>query len=153
VDGADADDGRGQFHLKHAGVHVAQPFGLVGVALQVHTADERFVAANDHHDQQVRDHHHVDQSQHHQHDDGLVERGDLHTGVVTNAGDQRCQGLLVAKGRFNQVDQFHPEVIDVDALCRDETDVQGQLQPAAGKDEFGQGRDGTIDVGHEESML
>jgi hypothetical protein len=35
VDRADADDGGGQLHLQHRGVHVAQPFGLVGVAFQV----------------------------------------------------------------------------------------------------------------------
>ena len=36
VDRADADDRRGQLDLQHRGVHVAQPFGLVGVAFEVH---------------------------------------------------------------------------------------------------------------------
>jgi hypothetical protein len=35
VDGADADDGGGQLDLEHRRVHMAQPFGLVGVAFQV----------------------------------------------------------------------------------------------------------------------
>ena len=56
------------------------------------------LAAHDHHDEQVGDHHHIDQRQHHQHDDGLVQAGDLHIGLVANAGDQGLQGLLVAKG-------------------------------------------------------
>ena len=72
VDRRDADDGRGQFDLEHRGVHMAQPLGLVGVALQAHAAHKGLVATHDHHDQQVGDHDHVDQGQHHQHDDGFV---------------------------------------------------------------------------------
>ncbi len=47
VDGADADDGGGQLRLEHRGVHVAQPFGLVAMAFEVHAAHEGLVAAHD----------------------------------------------------------------------------------------------------------
>ena len=45
--------------------------GSSRMALQVHAADEGLVAADDHHDQQVRDHDDVDQAEHGQHDDRL----------------------------------------------------------------------------------
>src|SRR5574343_673648 len=142
VDRADADDGGGQLDLQHRGVHVAQPLGLVGVAFQAHAADKRFIPAHDHPDQQVGDHHHVDQGQHHQHDDGFVQRRDRHRRLVADAADQRVQGGLAAKGRFDQVHQFHPEVVNVNRLCGDQAQIQGQLQPAAGEDQFGQWGDG-----------
>ena len=52
---------------------MAQPFGLVGVVFQAQARNEGFVAAHNHHDEQVADHHHVNQRQHHQHDDGFVQ--------------------------------------------------------------------------------
>ena len=50
---------------------------LVGMVLQAQAGHEGFVAANDHHDQKVRDHHHVDQAQHQQHDLHLAETGGM----------------------------------------------------------------------------
>ena len=68
VNRGDADDGHRQLDLEHAGVDVAQPFGLIGVAFQAQARDEGFIAAHDHHHQQIGDHHHVDQAQHDQHE-------------------------------------------------------------------------------------
>ena len=67
---------------------MSQPFGLVGVVVQAQPAHKGFIAAHDHHDEQVGDHHHVDQRQHHKHDHGFVQRGDLHLGLVADAGHQ-----------------------------------------------------------------
>ena len=61
--------------FEHRRVDVRQPFRLVGMPLQMHARDEGFVAADDHHDEQVGDHHHVDQAEHDQHDDRLVQLG------------------------------------------------------------------------------
>ena len=150
VDRADADDGGAELDLQHRRVHVAQPFGFVAVAFQVHAADEGFVAADDHHDQQVGDHHHVDQRQHGEHDHGFGQLrrlladhragGVLDVGeLVAHAVDQRVQRGLVAEGRFDQVNQLDPEMEHVDTLRQDQPDVERQLQPAAHEDEVGQG--------------
>jgi hypothetical protein len=147
VDRADADDGGGQLHLEHRGVHVAQPLGLVAVAFQVHAAHEGLVAAHDHHDQQVGDHHHVDQRQHHQHDHRLVERADRRGGLVADAGDQGLQRGLAAERGFDQVQQLDQEVHHVHRLRDDQAQVQRQLQPAAGEDQLGQRPIGTVRVG------
>ena len=42
--------------------------GWSGCFCRFEPRHERLVAADDHHDQQVRDHHHVDQAEHDQHD-------------------------------------------------------------------------------------
>ncbi len=127
VDRADADDGQPQLHLEHRGVDVAQPFGLVGMGVQVEPAHEGFVPAHYDHDEQVRDHHHVDERQHHQHDHGLVERDDFHARLVADARDQRLQRRLVAEGGLHEVPELHQEVPYVHALGDDEPQVQGQL--------------------------
>ena len=59
------------FTLSTARVDVRQPLRLVRMALEPHPRDERLVAADDHHDEQVRDHHDVDQAEHDQHHDRL----------------------------------------------------------------------------------
>jgi hypothetical protein len=92
---------------------VAQPFRLVGVALQVEPRHEGLVAADDHHDQQVRDHHHVDQAEHRQHDRLFGDRESF----------------------LEQVPQFLEEQDDVDALRHDEAEIERKLQPARGEDQ------------------
>ena len=75
MDRGNADDRHGQLHLEDAGIHMAQPFGLIPMALQAQARHEGFITAHDHHDQQVGNHHHVDQAQHHEHDFLLAETG------------------------------------------------------------------------------
>ncbi len=135
MDRADANNGRSQLDLEHRSVHVAQPLWLIRVIFQAHATDKSLVATHNHHDQQVGNHHHVDQRQHHQHDDRLIERDDGGGGFVTNAGDQGLQGGLAAKSGFQQVDQFNPKMEDVDRLRGNQAQIQGHLQPAAGKNE------------------
>ena len=139
VNRADTNDGGRQFDLQHRRIHMAEPFRLVPVAFKVHAADKGFVAAHNHHDQQVGDHHHVDQRQHHQHDHRFVERDDRNRGFVTNTGDQCLQCWLAAKSRFNQMHQLHDEMHHIHRLRCDQTQIKRQLQPAAGKNKSGQG--------------
>ncbi|KAF4531025.1 hypothetical protein B566_EDAN019030 [Ephemera danica] len=120
VNGADADDGRGQLHLQHRGIHMAQPLGLVRVIFQVHAADEGLVATDDDHDQQVADHHHINQGQHHQHDDGLVQVIHFRRTDIADARHQLGQRFLVAEGGLDEVHQFHPEVKDIHRLRQDQ---------------------------------
>ena len=47
------------------------------------------------------------------------------------------QGGRTSKDGFDQVQQLDQKVEDIDALCGDQTDIQGQLQPATGKNEVG----------------
>ncbi len=113
VDRRDADDRHGELDLEHAGIDVAQPFRLVGMALEPQARDEGLVAADDHHDQQVRDHHHVDQPEHDQHDLLLAE----------------------IEGMGDEVPEFLEEQEDIDALRHDEADIERQLQPARAEDD------------------
>jgi hypothetical protein len=39
------------------------------------------------------------------------------------------------------MDQLHPEMKDINGLCRDQAQIKGQLQPTAGKDK-------AVDVGN-----
>ena len=118
VDGRDADDRHRQLHLQHAGVDVAEPLRLVRVVVQAQARNEGFVAADDHHHQQVGDHHHVDQAQHQQHD-ALF--------------GQRVRPM-------HQVPQLLEEQEHVDALRHDQAEVERQLQPARTEDHPGEGR-------------
>ena len=118
---------------------MAQPLGLVGMGLQAHAADKGFVAPHDDHDQQIGDHDHIDQGQYHQHDDGFVQMGDLDIAFVANIGDQGMQGFLIAEDRLHQMPELQQKVPDIDTLGGNQTQVQRQLQPAAGKDQRGQG--------------
>jgi len=52
--------------------------------------------------------------------------------------DQRRQRLAAAHRGTEQVDQLDPEVIDVDALGEDQSQVERQLQPAGQEYEVGQ---------------
>ena len=88
MDGRYADDGRGQFHFQHRGVHMAEPLGLVWVLFKVHARDKSFITTDDDHDQQVGDHHHIDQGQHHQHDDGFIQADHRRVSFIANAIDQ-----------------------------------------------------------------
>jgi hypothetical protein len=41
---------------------------------------------------------------------------------------QRC---LIAKCCTDQINQFYPEMKDINALCKDQSQIKRQLQPAA----------------------
>ena len=90
--------------------------GWSGMLLQLHPRHERLVAADDHHDQQVRDHHHVDQAEHDQHDLLLGE----------------------AHRMRDEVQQFLEEQHDVDALRHDQPEIERELQPARREDQLRQ---------------
>ena len=98
------------------------------MAFQVHAADKGFVAAHNDHDEQVGDHHDVNQRQDYQHDERFIERGQRRRGGLgTHAGAQGLQGGLVAKRGLQQVQQLDPEVVDINALRKNEPQVQRQL--------------------------
>ena len=69
VNGGDADQGRGKFHLQDAGIDMGKPLGLVRMALKIQPGNECFISSNDDHDEKVRDHNHVDQAKHAEHHD------------------------------------------------------------------------------------
>jgi hypothetical protein len=60
--------------------------------------------------------------------------------LVTSA----CSAVWLPKGGLDQVHQFDPEMEHVHRLRRDQAQVQRQLQPAAGKDQVGQGPQGAL---------
>jgi hypothetical protein len=91
--------------------------GWSGWSFQVKARDEGFVAADDHHDQQVGDHHHVDQAENHQHGLGFTD-------VATGFED-----------RGEQMTEFGHEQPHIDALGDDQTEVEGGLEPATPEDE------------------
>src|SRR5690606_2145939 len=116
MDGRNADDGHGELHLQHAGIDVAEPFGLVGVPLQAQARYKGLIAPDDHHDEQVRDHDDIDQAQDDEHDVQFTE----------------------AVGMGDEMPELFQEQEYVDALRDDETQVQGQLEPAGTEDQPGQ---------------
>jgi hypothetical protein len=116
-----ADERGGQFDFEHAGVDVGQPFRLVGVAFEVKPRNESFVASDNDHDEQVGDHDHVDEAQHRHHDGRLVE----------------------ARRLLHQPPQFFEEMVDVDPLGDDQTDVERGLEPAAQENKIAQRCQGT----------
>jgi hypothetical protein len=66
--------------------------------------------------------------------------GDLDIAFVANIGDQGMQGFLIAEDCLHQMPELQQKVPDIDTLGGNQTQVQRQLQPAAGKDQRGQGR-------------
>ena len=46
------------------------------------------------------------------------------------------------EGGFDEMPEFDPEMKDIHPLRHDQAEVQRQLQPAAGKDQVGQGAQG-----------
>ncbi|MCY1547905.1 hypothetical protein D9M68_839860 [compost metagenome] len=64
-------DGRCDFHLQRAGVHLAQPTELFLAVVDIQLGNEVLVAGNHHHHQQAADQGHVDQRQDHQDQIGL----------------------------------------------------------------------------------
>src|SRR5574343_100906 len=125
VNRRNADDGRRKLDLEHAGIDVGKPLGLVGMLFQVEAGDKSFVAADDHHDQQIGDHHHVDQAEDGQHD---VDFGEV-SGV---------------DGPMDEVAQFDHEQPAIDDLGDDQADIERCLNPAAGENERFQVSDGQI---------
>jgi hypothetical protein len=117
MDRRDADDRRRQLDLEHPGIDMREPFRLVGVAFEVESGDKGFVAADDHHDQQVGDHHHVDQAEDDEHHLGFADPRAAEKEVV------------------NQVPQLDHEQIDIGALGDDQAQIERRLQPAAPEDE------------------
>ena len=117
VDRRNADDGRRQLDLEHAGIDVRQPFRLVGMAFEVESGDKGLIAPDDDHDQQVGDHHHVDQAEDDKHDLRLADARATEKQVV------------------NEVPQLAHEQIHVGALGDDQAEIEWRLQPAAPEDE------------------
>ena len=116
MDRRNADERGGQFYFEHAGVDVGQPFRLVGVAFEVEPRNEGFVASDNDHDEQVGDHDHVDEAQHRHHDGCLVEGRRL----------------------LHQLPEFFEEMVDVNPLGYDQTDVERGLEPAAQENKIAQ---------------
>ena len=114
IDGRDADDGHGQFDLQNRSIDVAEPFGLVGMFVDMEAGNEGLVAADDDHRQQVGNHHDIDQIQHGDHD-GIV----IHNAEV---GDQVPQGF--------------EELTGINDLGDNQAYINRQLQLAAGKNEM-----------------
>ena len=113
VNGRDANKGRGEFDLENAGIHVGEPFGLVGMSLEAEARDEGFVAADDDHDEEVGDHDNIDEAQDAEHHFGFGESRRL----------------------LEQVPQLNHEAVNVHTLSNDEAEIERGLQPAAEKDE------------------
>ena len=93
-----------------------------------------------------------------------VHKGFAHADVALSAGVQRmvrsdkaASGVMFTmdtESGFDQVHQLHPEVKHIHRLRQDQAQVQGQLQPPAGKNQRGQGThgrrgDGFFGEGHE----
>jgi len=115
MDRRNADERGRQFDFEHAGVDVGQPFRLVGVAFEVEPGNEGFVASDNDHDEQVGDHHHVDEAQHRQH------------------------GRLVEFGRLlHQLPELFEEMVNVNPLGDDQTDLERSLEPAAQENKIAQ---------------
>lgn len=114
IDGRDADDGHGQFDLQNRSIDMAEPFGLVGMFINMEAGNEGLVAADDDHGQQVGNHHDIDQIQHGDHD-GIV----IHNAEV---GDQVPQGF--------------EELTGINDLGDNQAYINRQLQLAAGKNEM-----------------
>ena len=95
------------------------------MVFEVHARDERLVAADDHHDQEVRDHDDVDQAEHDEHDRRLVqlvrERRAGHGHGLENV----LQRVLVAERGQHEVLQLDPEMEHVHALREDQAEVEG----------------------------
>ena len=53
MDRRNADNGHGEFDFQDAGVHVSEPFRLIGMIFQSHTRDESFIPADNDHQQQI----------------------------------------------------------------------------------------------------
>jgi len=68
MDRRNADQRRGELHLQHSGIHMAEPLRLVGMTFEIEARHESFVAADDDHDEKICDHDHVDQPEHRKHD-------------------------------------------------------------------------------------
>ena len=92
-------------------VYVVEPFGLVGVVVHVQVRYEGFVAAYQHHNQQVGNHDHVYQVEHGEHNGGFVHRAEV--------GDELPQ----------QFDEF----VGINGLGGYQSQINRQLQPAAGE--------------------
>ena len=114
MDGGNADDGHRQLNLQNRSIDMAEPFGLVGMFVNVKAGDEGLVAADNDHGQQVGNHHDIDQIQHGDHD-GIV----IHNAEV---GDQVPQGF--------------EELTGINDLGDNQAYINRQLQPAAGKNEM-----------------
>ena len=68
MDGGNADDGHRQLNLQNRSIDMAEPFGLVGMFVNVKAGDEGLVAADNDHGQQVGNHHNINQVQYGDHD-------------------------------------------------------------------------------------
>ena len=92
---------------------MAEPFGLVGMFVNMEAGNEGLVAADNDHRQQVGNHHDIDQIQHGDHD-GIV----IHNAEV---GDQVPQGF--------------EELTGINDLGDNQAYINRQLQSAAGEND------------------
>ena len=85
IDGRDADDGHGQFDLQNRSIDVAEPFGLVGMFVNMKAGNEGLIAADNDHGQQIGNHHDINQVQYGDHDGVFIHDAEV--------GDQVSQGF------------------------------------------------------------
>ena len=111
----DADERRGELDLKHARIHVGEPLWLVRMFLEAQARDKCFVAADDYHDEEIGNHDHIDKSQHREHDRFFVD----------------------VRSLLKKVSQLDEEMVYIDALGYDQSEVKRSLKPAAKKDQTG----------------
>ncbi len=90
---------------------MCQPFGSIRVVFQIQFTDERGIAADDDHCEQVRHHRDVDQPQDAQHEDGLF--------------------LLIDMP--DHLPQFNEKFVRVQQFGHDQAAIEGGLNPPAGE--------------------
>lgn len=114
MDGGNADDGHRQLNLQNRSIDVAEPFGLVGVFVNMEAGNEGLVAADNDHGQQIGNHHNINQ----------VQYGD-HNGVFIHDAEIGYQ-----------VPQGFEELTGINDLGDNQAYINRQLQPAAGENEM-----------------
>ena len=93
---------------------MAEPFGLVGMFVNVKAGDEGLVAADNDHGQQVGNHHNINQVQYGDHDGVFIHDAEI----------------------GYQVPQGFEELTGINDLGDNQAYINRQLQPAAGKNEM-----------------
>ncbi|MNN91419.1 hypothetical protein D3C81_2095350 [compost metagenome] len=73
------------------------------MAFQVHPRHKGFVAADDHHDQQVGNHDDVDQAQYHQHDSRFIQFARFDRARDRHGVQDMLQGIRIAEHGADQI--------------------------------------------------
>ena len=94
---------------------MAEPFGLVGMFVNVKAGDEGLVAADNDHGQQVGNHHNINQVQYGDHDGVFIHDAEI----------------------GYQVPQGFEELTGINDLGDNQAYINRQLQPAAGENQRG----------------